>query len=81
VHARACLAAVEAHDGEPQADAVEHFFAHEAVAWAARAAADDGGASMHRARMVERLRGIDDAGSRGWCEEALAAFDAGRGGA
>lgn len=74
-HARACLAQIEAHAGEPQADAFETFFAHEALAWAQRAAGDAAGLAAERARMQALLAAVTDTGLRPWCERALAALD------
>jgi hypothetical protein len=78
-HARACLAAVEAHRGEAQADAFETFFAHEALLWAHRAARDEPSAAAERQQMADRLAEIGDAGARAWAEQALRAADAGGG--
>jgi hypothetical protein len=77
VHARACLATIEAHADDPQADAAEHFFAHEALAWALRAAGDHAAASAERAKMDLLAHAIDDASLRAWCGEAAQAFAAG----
>jgi hypothetical protein len=74
-HARACLALIQQHAGEPEADAFETFFAHEALAWAQRAANDAPGLAAERARMQELLGEITDASLKPWCEQALAALD------
>lgn len=76
-HARACLAAIDAHAGAPEADAFECFFAHEALAVALRASADAAAVQAERARMVALLEQIADAGLRAWAGEALAALDGG----
>jgi hypothetical protein len=76
VHARACLKAIDDHAGEPQADAFERFFAHEALAWAHRTAGDHVAAAEQRAHMVRLLADISDAGLKSWGEEALAELDA-----
>jgi len=73
-HARACLTLVQAHAGEPEADAFETFFAHEAVAWAQRAAGNAEGLAHEQARMRQLLAEITDPGLKPWCEEALAAL-------
>lgn len=72
VHARRCLAACEAGDGQHPADAVEHFFAWEALARAHHAAGDAAGAAAAAKRMAALLPNIDEAdGLRAWCEQAL----------
>lgn len=73
-HARACLALTEQHAGEPGADDFEFFFAHEALAWAQRAAGDAAGEAAEIARMQARLAAITDDGLKPWCAEALAAL-------
>lgn len=78
-HARACLAAVEAHADDPQADAFERFFAHEAMAWALHVAGDAAAAAGQRMQMQGLLPQVDDEGNRAWCAQALADYDAGRG--
>jgi hypothetical protein len=75
-HAQAALAAVDAHAGDPQADAVEAFFAHEALAWAHRAAGHTAAAGEQRALMQARLAEVADDGSRAWCAQALTELDA-----
>ena len=74
-HARACLALIEQHAGAPEADAFETFFAHEALAWAQRAAGDAQGLAAERTRMQQRLSEVSDAALKPWCEQALAALD------
>jgi hypothetical protein len=74
-HARRCLAGVEA--GDPAtgtvADAVEHFFAHEALVRAYRAAGDAVAAAVSVQRMHALLPAIAKAdGLRDWCAQALA---------
>lgn len=70
-HARACLAAIDAHAGEPQADAFERFFAHEALAWAHRAAGDAAGSRRAADEARVLLPQIADAASRRHCEDEL----------
>lgn len=71
-HARACLALIEAHAGEPQADAFETFFAHEALAWAHRAAGDAAGLATERSRMRALMEQVQDTSLKPWCEKAMA---------
>jgi hypothetical protein len=72
-HARLCLAGCEA--AGVLADAVEHFFAHEALARALQAAGDVAAAQAERQQMAMLLPQIDAAdGLRDWCAEALAAL-------
>lgn len=71
-HARRCLAACEAGDGQQPADTVEHFFALEALARAHRAAGKATGAVAATEQMAGLLPGIPLAdGLRAWCEQAL----------
>ncbi|MCC7140634.1 MAG: hypothetical protein IT349_00900 [Candidatus Eisenbacteria bacterium] len=70
-HAEACLSGVEAHRGEPEANAFELFFAHEAVVYAARAANDPARVAQHLERMRSYLAEVDDAELKPWCQEAL----------
>ena len=71
-HARRCLAACQAGDGQQPADAVEHFFAFEALARAHHAANDAAGAAVAAGRMAALLPAIDEAdGLRAWCEQAM----------
>ncbi|GCL65167.1 hypothetical protein [Pseudaquabacterium pictum] len=71
-HARLCLAACEAAGAE--ADATEHFFAHEALAHAHHAAGDAAANAAARAQMAALLPQIDTAdGLRAWCADVLAA--------
>lgn len=65
--ARACLEACESH----AADAVERFFAHEAMLHALRAADDTQAAATQRQRMQALLAEIDDEDMRRWCEGVL----------
>jgi hypothetical protein len=74
-HAQACLATIDAHAGEPEADAFERFYAHEALARAHHAGGDAAAASTQRARMVALMAEVP-ADLRSWCEAALADFDA-----
>ena len=68
--ARRCLAGCEAAGG--QADAMEHFFAHEALVRAHRAAADEAGAAASLQRMHALLPDIGEAdGLREWCAGVL----------
>ena len=74
-HARLCLAGCEAAGAE--ADAVEHFFAHEALARAHQAAGDADGAAAARLRMQALLPQIDTTdGMRAWCADVLATLPA-----
>lgn len=73
-HARACLSLVQQHVGEPGADDFEFFFAHEALAWAQRAAGDASGEAAEVAQMQARLAAITDDGLRPMCADALAAL-------
>ena len=75
-HARACLALIQQHAGEPQADAFETFFAHEALAWAQRAAGDPAAAAAERGHMLRLRAEVSDASLKPWCDQALAALDA-----
>lgn len=71
-HARLCLAGCEAAGAE--ADATEHFFAHEALARAHHAAGDAAANAAARAQMAGLLPQIDAAdGLRAWCADVLAA--------
>ena len=71
-HARRCLAACRAGDGQQPADAVEHFFAFEALARAHHVAGDAAGAALAAGRMAALLPVIDEAdGLRAWCEQAM----------
>ena len=74
-HARRCLAGcVAAGD---QADAVEHFFAHEALVRAHRAAGDAAAAGAAVQRMQVLLADIAEAdGLRAWCADVLSALPA-----
>jgi hypothetical protein len=63
-HARACLALIEQHAGDPQADALETFFAHEALAWAQRAAGDTPALAHERAHMQRLLAQVTDTSLR-----------------
>lgn len=73
-HARACLSLVQQHAGEPGADDFEFFFAHEALAWAQRAAGDVAGESEQIALMQARLAAITDDSLRPLCADALTAL-------
>jgi hypothetical protein len=75
-HARACLAALQAHAGDPQADALESFFAHEALAWAARAAGDAAGEAAAVGQMAALLPQVPDAALRDWAAQSLQALRA-----
>lgn len=75
VHAQRCLAGCEAA-GE-QADAVEHYFAHEALVRAHRAAGTIGQADASLQRMQALLPTIAEAdGLRAWCADVLAGLNA-----
>ena len=77
-HAQHCLHACQVGDGSQPADALEHFFAHEALARAHHAAADTASrqaAIAHRQEMQNLLPAIDEAdGQRAWCAQALHAL-------
>ncbi len=77
-HAQACLAAIDAHADEPQADAFERFFAHEALAGAQRAAGDGTATARERAQMTAKLGAVNDPELRRLCEQACADFDTAR---
>jgi hypothetical protein len=62
-HARACLAICESHG----ADAVERFYAEEALARAELAAGDAAAAAVARDRMVGWLAAVTDAETREGC--------------
>jgi hypothetical protein len=66
-HARECLRICEAEG----ADAVERFYAHEALAYAHRAADDDAAAQAQAEHMRALLGQIEDAGLREWCSKDL----------
>jgi len=67
-HARQCLAGCEAAG----ADALEHYFGHEALARAQLAAGDGAAAAAAVQRMRALLPQIDEAdGLRAWCAEVL----------
>lgn len=69
-HGQRCLAACVAAGDE--ADAMEHFFAHEALVRAHLAAADGPAAAASRQRMQALLRDIPEAdGLRDWCAQTL----------
>ncbi len=72
-HACLCLAGCEAAGAA--ADAMEHFFAHEALARAQRVAGDGAAARAAREQMAWLLPQIDAAdGLRAWCATQLAAL-------
>jgi hypothetical protein len=50
------------------------LFAHEALAWASRAAGDAAGEAAERERMAALLPQVEDAGLREWAAEALHAL-------
>lgn len=78
VHAWRCLAACEAGDGQHPADAVEHYFAREALARAHRAAGDAAAAQAEAERMAGLLPSITSAdGLRDWCAQTLRDLPAG----
>lgn len=75
IHAQRCLAACVAAGDE--ADAMEHFFAHEALAQAHRAAGDAAAAAAARQRMHRLLPDIAEAeGLRAWCADVLSKLPA-----
>lgn len=74
-HARRCLAGCVA--AVDQADALEHFFAHEALVRAYRAAGDAAAAGAALQRMQALLADVPEAdGLRAWCAELLLALPA-----
>jgi hypothetical protein len=75
-HAQACLALINANAQAPEADAFERFFAHEALAWAHRAAGNATAAAEQRACMAARCGEIADTELSAWAAEAMAEFDA-----
>lgn len=75
-HAHACHGAVQAHAGEPEADAFERFYAHEALAWAQLAAGDCAAAAAERDRMRALLGEVADPGYRDWATGDLRALEA-----
>ncbi len=75
-HARACASIVEAHAQEPQADAFERFYVHEALAYAHGAAGDPAQAVREREHMAALASQVDDAGMRPWVDESLRDYDA-----
>lgn len=71
-HARLCLHGCAQGDGQQPADAVEHFFAYEALARAHHSAGDAAAAAAAVAQMAALLPGIDQAdGLRAWCAQVL----------
>lgn len=70
LHAQACLAICDAEG----ADAVERFFAHEALVRAHRAAGDTATAEDSLGRMQALLAEIDDPEMHAWCTQTLAAL-------
>ncbi len=75
LHAQRCLDGCKAAGAD--ADAVEHFFAHEALARAHRAAGDAAAAVLSRAAMAALLPQIDTAdGLQAWCADVLASVPA-----
>lgn len=74
-HAQACVQAVLDHADDPQADALERFFALECRAWAHRAAGDAAGQQADRAAMAQALAWVDDPAMRAWAQEALDELD------
>ena len=74
-HAQRCLAACVAAGDE--ADAMEHFFAHEALVRAHRAADDAAAAAAAQQRMQGLLADIPEAdGLRAWCADVLSTLPA-----
>jgi hypothetical protein len=75
-HARACMTTIEAYASEPQADAFERFFAHEALAWAYQALGDTQ-ASRGEARAAATLAPqVSDSSLRAYCEGELTKLNA-----
>jgi hypothetical protein len=75
-HAEACLAIIEAHAAEPQADAFERFFAHEALAWAHRTLGDAAAARRESQAAGALAPQVADASLRAYCEGELAKLQA-----
>ena len=74
-HARRCLAGCRA--AGDQADALEHFFAHEALVRAHRAAGDAAAAGAAVQRMQALLADIPEAdGLHAWCADVLSTLPA-----
>lgn len=75
LHALRCLEGCTA--AGDAADAVEHFFAHEALARAHQAAGDTAAAALARTAMAALLPQIDTAdGLQAWCADVLASVPA-----
>ena len=71
-HALLCMDHCKRGDGHTSADAVEHYFAHEALARAHHSARDLPAAAAAVARMSALLPAVDEAdGLRDWCAEVL----------
>jgi len=66
-HAQSCLALCSANE----ADALEHFFAHEALVLAHRAAGHSAAARAHREQMAAWLPKVADEGLHSWCAKTL----------
>jgi hypothetical protein len=75
-HAKACLTTIEAHAAEPQADAFERFFAHEALAWAHRTLGDAAAARRESQAAGALAPQVADASLRAYCEGELAKLQA-----
>jgi alanine-glyoxylate transaminase / (R)-3-amino-2-methylpropionate-pyruvate transaminase len=73
-HAQACLAGIDAHADQPEADAFERFFAHEALAWAHRARGDAAAVASQRACMQALRDQVTDEGLQQWCDQTLASL-------
>ena len=71
-HAHECLRRCE----DAGADAVERFFAHEALARAYRACGESAAAHQAIAHMQQRLGEIADADTKAWCAQTLAELEA-----
>lgn len=71
-HAQACLSICEAQG----ADAVERFFAHEALALAQRAAGDQAAVMAARLAMQHLLGEIEGDEMQAWCRQSLQALEA-----
>lgn len=72
LHARRCLQGCQAGDGAQPGEALEHYFAHEALARAHHAAGDRSGRQAAAAQMQQLLPAIDEAeGLRAACAQAL----------
>jgi hypothetical protein len=75
-HAQACLATIDDHAAEPQADAFERFFAHEALAWAQRAMGQTAAARGQAEAAGALIPQVSDASLRRYCKGELTKLEA-----